>query len=535
LAGKFYDAAELLYRQGDFANAETLYRDIIELRRPHFGAEQKEMLDPNASLARLLSDWAWAEHDSPNLNSKPEMVARAREAERLLRHVLEVRLRENPESWRIGDSKSRLGGALLAVAVTDPEARQEKLTEAESLLFEGHEQLQENAGHGKYKRDALQRLLRLYKAWNKPDQAQRVIQRLEEALERMEVTPGPHHQDTRDTMRYVADTLAVTVTELLRAGEFAKAEPGARECLHLREKLIPDEWLTFNAKSMVGRSLLGQKQYEEAEPFLLAGYEGMMERTDQIPFVGRPRLKETLQRLVQLYEKTDRPERAAQWRQKMTALPGPVTEGSPEVQSVIVPSTSEWKWLHPMDGTDPKESDADFHTTFFTIGFDNALWQSGTDSDGTTGGFGYGDDWFKGVNIGLPGVTDENGKRNGKSAYFRHRFTTTNAHANLELRCQRDDGIIVYLDGKEVARENMSEGEEAYDLSATRAVGGVFETTTYRIPLMNTTLDPGEHILAISLHNPAISSSDLRIGGISLVEVATTPVESGGENFANTK
>ncbi|MGI9241142.1 MAG: hypothetical protein ACR2RV_10090, partial [Verrucomicrobiales bacterium] len=133
-------------------------------------------------------------------------------------------------------------------------------------------------------------------------------------------------------------------------------------------------------------------------------------------------------------------------------------------------------------------------------------------------------DWFGGVDISLPGNVDEHGKRNGKSAYFRHHFRTDREHANLELRCQRDDGVIVYLNGKEVARDNMRGGEESYRLAAASAVGSddfaiLKERTTYRIPLADCILPAGEHILAISLHNTGSPSSDLRIGGITLVEV----------------
>ena len=52
----------------------------------------------------------------------------------------------------------------------------------------------------------------------------------------------------------------------------------ARECLLIREKTEPDAWTTFNTKSLLGGSLLGQKNYSGAEPLLLAGYEGMQER-----------------------------------------------------------------------------------------------------------------------------------------------------------------------------------------------------------------------------------------------------------------
>ena len=68
---------------------------------------------------------------------------------------------------------------------------------------------------------------------------------------------------------------------------------------------------------MLGGSLLGQKKYAEAEPLLLSGYEGMKQREDKIPATGKSRVKETLQRLVQLYESTGQSEKAAEWKKKL--------------------------------------------------------------------------------------------------------------------------------------------------------------------------------------------------------------------------
>jgi tetratricopeptide (TPR) repeat protein len=111
--------------------------------------------------------------------------------------------------------------------------------------------------------------------------------------------------------------LAEHTLALLEPGKFAAAEPLARECLALREKMIPDDWRTFNARSMLGGSLLGQKKYAEAEPLLLSGYEGLKQRADKIPAAGNMRPREALQRLVQLYEETGRPELAAQWKKSL--------------------------------------------------------------------------------------------------------------------------------------------------------------------------------------------------------------------------
>ena len=43
----------------------------------------------------------------------------------------------------------------------------------------------------------------------------------------------------------------------------------------------------------------------------------MKQRENQIPPAAKPRLKETLQCLVQLYDVTDHADRAAEWKQKL--------------------------------------------------------------------------------------------------------------------------------------------------------------------------------------------------------------------------
>ncbi len=115
----------------------------------------------------------------------------------------------------------------------------------------------------------------------------------------------------------LAATLAELTQTLLVQQKFTEAEPPARECLTLHEKKLPGDWLTFNTRAMLGRSLLGQKKYAEAEPLLLSGYEGMKLREDKIPPNFKPRLKESLQRLVQLYEATEQPGKADDWKKKL--------------------------------------------------------------------------------------------------------------------------------------------------------------------------------------------------------------------------
>jgi hypothetical protein len=178
---------------------------------------------------------------------------------------------------------------------------------------------------------------------------------------------------------------------------------------------------------------------------------------------------------------------------------------------VLVPVGSEWKWHHSREGADPAKEDEDFHTTFQTADFDDSKWQAGKDKAGPHGGFGYGDEGFDGVDIGRP-----QDPANRKTAYFRLKFTTNQDAEKLVFKCQRDDAIIVYLDGKEVLRNNLpADAKEAHDLFANEIVAGEDETTVNSFPF-TLKLPAGEHILAISLHNRPEGSSDLRIAEISL-------------------
>jgi hypothetical protein len=64
---------------------------------------------------------------------------------------------------------------------------------------------------------------------------------------------------------------------------------------------------------------LGKRRFEEAEPLLVSGYEGMREREDKIRDRNQV-LIESMQNLIQMFEATSRPEKAAEWREKLSAV-----------------------------------------------------------------------------------------------------------------------------------------------------------------------------------------------------------------------
>jgi hypothetical protein len=149
----------------------------------------------------------------------------------------------------------------------------------------------------------------VYYHQRKYDQA---VSLLEEVLPAAKTRWGEHHGYTLQFMQ----TLACAYRDW---GKPAQALPLIEQLLTKREKQEPDAWTTFYAKVMLGEALLGQKKYADAEPLLVQGYEGMKQREARNfpPQVPELRLREALDRLVQLYDAWDKPDQAAKWRKEL--------------------------------------------------------------------------------------------------------------------------------------------------------------------------------------------------------------------------
>jgi eukaryotic-like serine/threonine-protein kinase len=125
-------------------------------------------------------------------------------------------------------------------------------------------------------------------------------------------------RDGQDSAAY-AEKLAEQGENMLRNQRHKSAEPILRECVAIIENKDPEAWTIFHAQSLLGDSLLGQEKYALAEPLLLQAYEGLKVRAEQIPRLhSRHRVAEAGGRIVRLYEAWGRPEKAAEWRSKLT-------------------------------------------------------------------------------------------------------------------------------------------------------------------------------------------------------------------------
>lgn len=168
-----HDLSASYHVEGRFAEAEPLCREFLQRLTTRYPSTNDTVASARCDLAGLLQDWAWSERGAAE---KSKAVQRVREAESLLRDCLDTRVVTlGPGSPRVAETRSRLGDALAAIAVHDgmlsADVRLVQLTCAESLLLEGHETLRQNESVAQNtKRDALKRLVRLYEAWDKPEQ-----------------------------------------------------------------------------------------------------------------------------------------------------------------------------------------------------------------------------------------------------------------------------------------------------------------------------------------------------------------------------
>jgi tetratricopeptide (TPR) repeat protein len=148
-----------------------------------------------------------------------------------------------------------------------------------------------------------------YRAAGKHDKALPII---EEVVALSRQGKGDKSPDT-------ASALSSLGKCLLALDRPADAEKHIREALAIRAETGPDQWQLFMVKSQLGAALAKQKKFADAEPLLLAGYEGLNERKAKIPFTDRDELDTAVDRLVEFYKAVGNPEKATEWKRKKGA------------------------------------------------------------------------------------------------------------------------------------------------------------------------------------------------------------------------
>ena len=77
------------------------------------------------------------------------------------------------------------------------------------------------------------------------------------------------------------------------------------------------------------------------------------------------------------------------------------------------------------------------------------------------------------------------------------------------LQVVRDDGVVVYLNGIELMRDNMPAGDITAETTASSAVGSVEESEWFRLEISPDSLIDGTNVLAVEVHQSSRTSSDI--------------------------
>jgi eukaryotic-like serine/threonine-protein kinase len=123
---------------------------------------------------------------------------------------------------------------------------------------------------------------------------------------------------------YLADLLVHDASAKLTETNIEAAADSARKAISTLEAAMPDDWRVFNVRSVLGACFLAQKNYAQAEPLLMSGYEGMKKwatNSQTIPVIYAHEVPviyahDALRRLVELYIDTGRSNQVSRWDQE---------------------------------------------------------------------------------------------------------------------------------------------------------------------------------------------------------------------------
>ncbi|WP_426278105.1 alkaline phosphatase PhoX [Chryseobacterium sp. S-02] len=168
-------------------------------------------------------------------------------------------------------------------------------------------------------------------------------------------------------------------------------------------------------------------------------------------------------------------------------------------QTFVFNKNSAWKY---------NDSNTALADQWKDTNFDISTWSQGN------GPLGYGDPVTTTINNGL--IT----------AYFAKDFTVNlnDLSDTMELGVMRDDGIVVYLNGQEVVRDNMPTGTVTFSTLSSTTIDGAAESVYNVFSIPKSKFVNGNNRISVELHNRGATSSDLRIDAYLKTVVPTTPV-----------
>ena len=322
------DLANVYSDQGKLAAAEPLYVKALEIRRSMLGDEHPSTLSTETNLAYLYSqqglnsraeeldakvlevrrrvlggDHSFTLGSMSNLAADYVIEGKYDQAEPLLKEVSDARIRV------LGEKNSATLISINNLAVFY--RRRGKYAEAEPLSLQVMQGLTAALGpEHPYTLNSENNLALLYQAEGKYDLAEALYLKAWNGRRQL---LGAENPDTLAVLRNLARLS-------IERADYIRAESSARAAVTAFEKNGSSGWDSFYARSELGESLAGQKKYLDAEPLLLAGYEGLTRTA--IPVAERTALDDTGRWIVQLYRNWNKPTEAAEWTKKLASGKG---------------------------------------------------------------------------------------------------------------------------------------------------------------------------------------------------------------------
>ena len=114
------------------------------------------------------------------------------------------------------------------------------------------------------------------------------------------------------------------------------------------------------------------------------------------------------------------------------------------------------------------------------------------------------------------------------TTYFRHTFDLEDASrfTSVTLHLLRDDGAVVYLNGSELCRSNMPNGQITYITFAEDFAGRPEEYTFFEYPVNPALLNTGRNVLAVEVHQESVGSNNPDISFDLILEAEAISVSS---------
>lgn len=164
----------------------------------------------------------------------------------------------------------------------------------------------------------------------------------------------------------------------------------------------------------------------------------------------------------------------------------------------LVASNSVWKYF---------DQGTDLGTNWITPAFNDSTWSSGP----AQLGYGDGDEATVVEDNPTPGYNPGDSDRY-ITTYFRQTINVPNPgqYAVLSMRVQRDDGVIIYLNGHDIFRNNLPALDVTYttpSLTSASDDGRSWVPGVIAVPLNY--LVAGENVLAAEIHQQSPTSSDI--------------------------